>query len=104
LCPISVSRVRGLLVRRPWFEREQPKGDEVEARNDGEQAPNWMMTCATKELYDWDEKEKEENEQHNIGVRKRVRFHHLFLQESTRRGLELSTEMCAGTVTLLTPG
>jgi hypothetical protein len=43
-----------------------------------------MMTCATKELYDWDEKEKEENEQHNKWVRKRVRFH-LFLQESTRR-------------------
>jgi hypothetical protein len=43
-----------------------------------------MMTCTTKELYDWDEKEEEENEQDNIGVRKRVRFH-LFLRESTRR-------------------
>ena len=50
-----------------------------------------MMTCATKELYDRDEKEKEENEQHNNRVRKRVHFH-LLLQESTRRdGLELST-------------
>jgi hypothetical protein len=90
LCPISVPRVRGLLVREPWFECEQPKGDEIEARNDGEQAPNGIMTCATKELYDRDEKEKEENEHHNIGVRKRIRFH-LLLQESTRRGLELST-------------
>jgi hypothetical protein len=62
-----------------------------------------MMTCATKELYDRDEKEKEENEQHNSGVRKRVRFH-LLLQESPRRdGLELSTYMSGGTVTLLTP-
>jgi hypothetical protein len=49
-----------------------------------------MMTCATKDLYDWDEKKEEENEQHNIGVRKRVQFH-LFLQEGTRRGLELGT-------------
>jgi hypothetical protein len=49
-----------------------------------------MMTCATKELYDRDEKEKEENEQQNKGVRKRIRFHSL-LQESTRRWLELST-------------
>jgi hypothetical protein len=42
-----------------------------------------MMTCAAKELYDWDEKEKEENEQQNKGVRKRIRFHSL-LQESAR--------------------
>jgi len=49
------------------------------------------MTCATKELYDRDEKEKNENEKHNKGVRKRVRFH-LLLQECTRRdGLQLST-------------
>jgi len=103
LRPVSAPRVRGLVVCGPWFEGEQPKGDEVEARNDGEQAPSGMMTCATKELYDRDEKEKEENKQRNKGVRKRIRFHSL-LQESTGpRGLELSTQMSAGTVTLLTP-
>lgn len=31
-----------------------------------------MMTGPTKELYDWDKKEKEKNEQHNKGVSVRV--------------------------------
>ena len=27
-----------------------------------------MMACATKELYDWDEEEKERNEKHKGGA------------------------------------
>jgi hypothetical protein len=39
-----------LLVRGPGLEREEPKGKEVQARKDGEEAPSWMMTSATKEF------------------------------------------------------
>jgi len=31
-----------------------------------------MMTCATKELHDRDEKKKERNEQHDTGVGVRI--------------------------------
>src|SRR3981189_865634 len=62
-----------LLVRGPGLEREEPKGKEVQARKDNEEAPNWMMTSATKEFCDrHDEKEKYSNEQHNNRVSVRV--------------------------------
>jgi hypothetical protein len=61
-----------LLVRGPGLEREKPKREEVQARKDGEEAPNWMMTSATKEFCDRHEKEKYANEQHNNGVSVRV--------------------------------
>jgi len=84
---VSVSGIRGLLVRGPWLEREEPKDDEVEERKNGEQAPGGMMACATKELYDWDEEEKERNEKHKGGAvkrEKRCNGHHLVLQEDAR--------------------
>jgi len=61
-----------LLVRGPRLEREEPKGEEVQARKDNEEAPNWMMTGATKEFCDRHEKEKYSNEQHNNRVSVRV--------------------------------
>ena len=61
-----------LLVRGPGLEREEPKGKEVQGRKDGEEAPNWMMTSATKEFCDRHEKEKYGNEQHNKWVSVRV--------------------------------
>ena len=61
-----------LLVRGPGLEREEPKGKEVQGRKDGEEAPNWMMTSATKEFCNSHEKEKYGNEQHNKWVSVRV--------------------------------
>jgi hypothetical protein len=50
-------------VSRPRLERENPKSNDVQPGEEGEQAPNGMMTCATKQLYHRNEKYKEKNEQ-----------------------------------------
>jgi hypothetical protein len=43
-----------------------------------------MMPRPTKQLYDWNEKQKKKNEQNNKRMRKRIFHGHLFLQERTR--------------------
>src|SRR5208283_2134356 len=101
---VSVCSARGLLVRGPRLEREEPKGKEVQAWNKSEQAPHWIMTGATKNLHDRNNNNKEKNEQNNrmVNVEERpkvplrsllyrreeqqthVTLRHAFLQERTR--------------------
>jgi hypothetical protein len=54
-----LASVSGFLLCGPWLEREEPKGKEVQAWNKSEQAPHWIMTGATKDLHDRDNKKKE---------------------------------------------
>jgi hypothetical protein len=69
----SCPSVSGLLFRGPWLEREEPKGKKVQAWNEREQAPNWIMTGATKDLGNRDNHKKEKNEQHDRGVNEEKR-------------------------------
>ena len=54
-------------VRRPGFKRKNPQCNDVQARNDGQQAPDWVMTGATEDLNYWDEKENKRGAQDGEG-------------------------------------